>query len=151
CRSPTARSGWSTPRRSAGGCGSGWAGTDRDVERLSAALLSGDAEALEEQLQAFTTSLLSYHDTALRPAQVYHAFVLGLLATLEPEYLVRSNRESGRGRPDVTIRPALPGKAGALLELKVAKPGKKTVEQALEEGLAQIAANDYGAELRAAG
>jgi hypothetical protein len=122
-----------------------------DVARLTAALLGGDAETLEEQLQAFTTNLLSYHDTALRPEQVYHAFVIGLLATLEPEYVVRSNRESGAGRPDVTVRPRTAGKPGAVLELKVAKPGKKTPEKALEEGLSQIAAGDYGAELRAAG
>jgi hypothetical protein len=38
-----------------------------------------------------------------------------------------------------------------VLELKVAKPGKKTLDQALEEGLAQLVANDYGAELRAGG
>ncbi len=126
-------------------------GTARDVERLTRALLSGDAEALEEQLQAFTANLLSYHDTAMRPEQVYHAFVIGLLATLEPEHLVRSNRESGKGRPDVTIRPRVPGEPGAVLELKVARPGKKTMEQALDEGLVQIQSNDYAAELRAAG
>ena len=122
-----------------------------DVAELTRALLEGDAEALEEQLQAFTTNLLSYHDTRLRPEQVYHAFVIGLLATLEPDYLVRSNRESGTGRPDVVIRPKLPGGPGVILELKVAKPGKKTPKQALAEGLAQIRAGDYGAELRAAG
>jgi hypothetical protein len=38
-----------------------------------------------------------------------------------------------------------------VLELKVARPGKKTLEQALDEGVAQIRNNDYGAELRAAG
>jgi hypothetical protein len=38
-----------------------------------------------------------------------------------------------------------------ILELKVAKPGKKTPKKALAEGLAQIRANDYGAELRAVG
>ena len=38
-----------------------------------------------------------------------------------------------------------------VLELKVAKPGKKTLELALDEGLAQLRANDYGAELRAGG
>jgi hypothetical protein len=43
------------------------------------------------------------------------------------------------------------GKAGVVLELKVARPGKKTLDQALEEGLAQLVANDYGAELRAGG
>jgi hypothetical protein len=126
-------------------------GSESDVRRLTSALLEGDAEVLEEQLQAFTTNLLSYHDTRLRPEQVYHAFVIGLLATLEPDYLVRSNRESGTGRPDVVLLPRRPGQPGVILELKVAKPGKKTPKKALAEGLAQIRANDYGAELRAVG
>jgi hypothetical protein len=129
-------------------------GSESDVDRLKLALLSGDAgdaETLSEELQAFTESVLSYHDTARRPEQVYHAFVIGLLATLEPEYEVRSNRESGKGRPDVTIRPRQAGKPGAVLELKVAKPGKKTPEQALAEGLAQIRDRGYKAELLAAG
>src|SRR5262249_2664298 len=94
---------------------------------------------------------LSYHDTARRPEQVYHAFVIGLLATLEPDYEVRSNRESGKGRPDVTIRPRRAGSPGAVLEFKVARPAKKSLEQALAEGLAQIQAQNYAAELKAAG
>ena len=126
-------------------------GSERNVERLKLALLSGDAETLEEELSGFTESVLSYHDIARRPEQVYHAFVIGLLATLEPDYEVRSNRESGKGRPDVTIRPRHAGKPGVVLELKVAKPDKKTLEQALSEGLAQIQARNYAAELAAAG
>jgi hypothetical protein len=38
-----------------------------------------------------------------------------------------------------------------VLELKVARAGRKTLEQAIEEGIEQIRANDYGAELRAGG
>jgi hypothetical protein len=122
------------------------------LETLTRALLDGDAERFEEQLQAFVANLLSYHDPGtLDPERVYQGFVVGLLAVLEPGHQVRSNRESGKGRPDVLIRPAQPGKPGAVLELKVARPGKKTLEQALDEGLAQLRANDYGAELRAAG
>ncbi len=122
------------------------------VDRLTRALLGGDAEAFEEQLQAFVTNLLSYHDPgSLDPERVYHGFVMGLLAVLEPGHSVRSNRESGSGRPDVLIRPRHPGKPGIVLELKIAKPGRKTIQQALSEGLSQIAENDYGAELRAAG
>ena len=49
------------------------------------------------------------------------------------------------------VRPAQPGQPGVVLELKVARPGRKTLEQALEEGTAQIQANDYTAELRAEG
>ena len=135
---------------------------------MKRALFEGNAEALEEELQVFTTNVLSYNDVAaragasgdavpapvsprLRPEQVYHAFVIGLLATLEPEYEVRSNRESGRGRPDVMIRPRKAGKPGVVLELKVVRPGVKTPEAALDEGLAQIRDRDYAAELRAAG
>jgi PD-(D/E)XK nuclease superfamily len=64
---------------------------------------------------------------------------------------VRSNRESGKGRPDVSIRPRQPGRPGAVLELKVARPGRKTLEEALAEGVAQIQEQEYASELRAAG
>jgi hypothetical protein len=128
------------------------AGHGGSLDRLIRALLGGDAESFEEQLQSFVTNLLSFHDPgALDPERVYQGFVVGLLAVLEPEHQVRSNRESGRGRPDVIIRPAQPGKPGVVLELKVARPGKKTLEQALSEGLSQLQGNDYGAELRAGG
>ena len=121
------------------------------AEKLRRALLGGDAAALEQQLQAFVTNLLSVHDvTGVEPEQVYHAFVIGLLAMLEPEYQVRSNRESGEGRPDVLIRPTQVGKPGVVLELKVAR-SRKTPKQALAEGLAQIRKKGYTAELKAAG
>jgi Predicted AAA-ATPase/PD-(D/E)XK nuclease superfamily len=127
-------------------------GYGASLEKLTRALLGGDAEVFEEQLQAFVTNVLSFHDPGtLDPERVYQGFVVGLLAVLEPGYQVRSNRESGKGRPDVPIRPMAPGQAGVVLELKVAKPGKKTLEQALSEGLAQLRGNDYGAELRAGG
>ena len=123
-----------------------------DLERLTRALLAGDAETFQDQLQAFATNVLSYHDTALpAPEKLYHGFILGLLTVLEPHYLVRSNRESGQGRPDVQIRPAVPGNPGVLLELKVARPGHTTLDEALAQGLAQIARRGYAAELHAAG
>jgi hypothetical protein len=122
-----------------------------DLDRLLTALLAGDVETLEEQMAAFTLNLLSYHDTGLRPEQVYHAFVIGLLASLSPAHEVRSNRESGPGRPDVLIRPRRGAGPGVVLELKVAKAGKKTMAQALAEGAAQIQEGGYVAELEAAG
>jgi hypothetical protein len=123
-----------------------------DLERLTRALLAGDAATFQAQLQAFATNVLSYHDTGLPdPEKLYHGFLLGLLAVLEPHHLVRSNRESGQGRPDVQIRPAVPGQPGVLLELKVARPGHTTLDEALAQGLAQIAQKGYAAELRAAG
>lgn len=131
-------------------------GPGGDLARLTRALLQGDAEALEVQLDAFATHLLSYHDTAgLSAEQVYQAFVLGLLAVMEPEHRVRSNRESGTGRPDVLVVPAQPGRPGVVLELKVVRPRKGSdadaVAKALDEALVQLRTKDYAAELRAAG
>ncbi|WP_428261332.1 AAA family ATPase [Haliangium sp.] len=122
------------------------------LEALTGALLTGDAVGVQRELGAFARDLLSYHDTGgLRPENMYQGFVIGLLAVMEDTHLVRSNRESGAGRPDVMIRPRRPGAPGAVLELKVARPGEKTLDAALDEGLAQLAAKDYAAELRAVG
>jgi Predicted AAA-ATPase/PD-(D/E)XK nuclease superfamily len=127
-------------------------GHGADLDALTRALLGGDAPAFERQLQAFARNMLSYHDAGTRgPEHLYHGFVLGLLAVLEPAWRVRSNRESGAGRPDVMITPAQAGQPGVLLELKVARPGEKTLDAALAEGLAQIESRGYDAELSAAG
>ncbi len=123
-----------------------------NIQKLLSALLKGDAKEMERQLQKLALATVSFHDTAEPdPEKFYHGFVLGLLATLEPEYRVRSNRESGDGRPDVLVMPAEKGKPGVVLELKVAKPGRKTLEQALEEGETQMKGKNYGAELAAQG
>lgn len=121
------------------------------LDRLVRALMDGDEEALGAQLQAFVTDVLSYHDLGGAAEQVYHGFIAGLLAALEPGYQVRSNRESGAGRPDVLILPTRAGQPGVALELKVAAPRKKSPERALAEGLAQIKARGYTAELEARG
>jgi hypothetical protein len=48
------------------------------LDDLCKALLSGDAEPLEEQLQAFVTNLLSYHDPGtIKPERVDQGFVVG--------------------------------------------------------------------------
>lgn len=122
------------------------------IEELLDALLRGDVERLESQLQLLATHLVSYHDgRAADPERFYHGLMLGLLASLEPDYEVRSNRESGEGRPDVWVKPRKAGKPGVVIELKMAAPGDRTLAGALREGAQQIRRGDYGAELRAAG
>jgi hypothetical protein len=49
------------------------------------------------------------------------------------------------------IAPVQAGQPGVLLELEVARPGEKTLDAALTEGLAQIESRGYDAELRTAG
>jgi hypothetical protein len=125
------------------------------VDAVTRALLEGDAVTTAALLGNLVRDVLSMHDTGTGPTapeRVYHAFVLGLLAHLEPEYRVRSERESGYGRSDVLIIPSKPGRAGAVLELKrVLEDQGESHEHALESALRQIEDRDYAAELRAAG
>lgn len=122
------------------------------LRALLDALLKGNAREFEYQLQKFATTLPSYHDVrGTNPETFHHGMMIGLLASLEPDYEVRSNRESGDGRPDVLIKPRRAGKPGVVLELKSARKGETTLKKAVAEGLAQLEENDYAAELRAAG
>jgi hypothetical protein len=123
-----------------------------ELDTLLKKLLEGESEKFEAQLQRFALTLPSYQDlTGAEPETFYHGLMIGLLASLEPDYEVRSNRESGDGRPDVLIKPRYPGKPGVVLEVKMARQGQKTLEAAVCEGLKQLATHDYAAELRAAG
>jgi hypothetical protein len=122
------------------------------LDALLEALLTNKAQTFEKLLQKFAECLPSYHDVeGTEPEKFYHGMMIGLLAGLEPHYEVRSNRESGTGRPDVLIKPRKPGKPGVVLELKAAERGEKSIEKAMEEGLLQLETHDYAAELRAAG
>ena len=122
------------------------------LDELLTSLLEGNVHRFEKQLQKFAEALPSYHDVeGAEPEKFYHGMMIGLLASLEPTYEVRSNRESGKGRPDVLIKPRQKGKPGVVLELKAARAGEKSIERAMAEGLLQLEANDYAAELRASG
>ena len=124
-------------------------GSGTHTQQLVNAMLRGDEERFEAYLSQLASRVLSYHDGAyFDPEALYHGLMLGLCATLEPQYRVRSNRESGKGRPDLMIQPTRAGLPGAVLELKVANR-RRTLEQALALGVDQLQTQAYDAELEA--
>jgi hypothetical protein len=134
-------------------------GSDAEVggplTAVSRALLTGDTEGLERALTAAMQRAMSYHDVAppsgAAPVEaIYQAFVLGLLLHLGPRWHVRSNLESGLGRPDVLVWPKEGRGPGIAMELKVLGR-RETVDTALARAIAQIRKRDYAAALRQAG
>ncbi|WP_428262413.1 AAA family ATPase [Haliangium sp.] len=128
-------------------------GSDDQVRLLCEALLAGDADRVEADLQRLLIDHVSHHDLP-RPARElpYHMFVLGLLVRLADDYDVRSNRETGYGRADVLITPRRSGQPGVVIELKTFDPERDgSPEAALDKAMAQIDERDYAAELRARG
>lgn len=118
------------------------------------AFLQGDLEAMNAYMSRITLATFSYFDTGTHPAEqsepekFYHGFVLGLMVSLEEEYIITSNRESGFGRYDVMIEPRDKTKAAFILEFKVHNPKKEnSLEATVEEALKQIEERAYEAVL----
>lgn len=76
--------------------------------------------------------------------------MIGLVSALLSDFEVRSNREAGKGRADMVLRPRTANHPGAVLELKVAR-SRAGLSRALDEGMKQIRDRGYAAELSAAG
>jgi hypothetical protein len=127
--------------------------SDNAVDGMLQALLTGDAERVERDLERLLMQHVSHHDLPQPAAELpYHMFVLGLLVRLAPEYDVRSNRETGHGRADVLIAPRQPGRPGVVMELKTLDPRRDaSPEAALDAAMRQIDERAYTAELAAVG
>ena len=111
--------------------------TDRSP--LVRALETGDFEAAEDFINRQLVDTISYYDYA---ENFYHGFMAGLLVNIGG-YLVRSNRESGNGRPDIVMQTVQIRKGRViLLELKIAGSIAE-MEAACDRALAQIEAQHY--------
>jgi hypothetical protein len=129
-------------------------GGDEERRAFLRALLAGRADEIERYLAALLLRHASFHDTALgpQPERFYHGLVLGLLSSLNQDYDVRSNPESGYGRCDLLLTPRQPGRPGVVLELKVAdRRRRETLAAALRAAQRQLIERDYAASLRQAG
>lgn len=124
---------------------------------LHDALFRGDAQRVEGVLLDMLLRHVSHHDLASSQDEAfYHAFVLGLLVTLERTHAVRSNREVGLGRADVQLIPKRPGLPGVVIEFKRrrgARPERLSgdLEALAQEALEQIRARAYTVEMEGAG
>lgn len=88
------------------------------LERTVEHLLNNRITDFEKGLKKIMGDTISYWDVAGEPERVYQAYVLGLLAIIGSNYIVRSNRESGKGRYDVMIMPLDKSRYGIVLEIK---------------------------------
>ena len=112
---------------------------ETDRSPLVRALETGDCEAAENFISEQLFQAISYYDYA---ENFYHGFMAGLLVNIGG-YLVRSNRESGNGRPDIVMQTVQIRKGRViLLELKIASSIAE-MEEACDRGLAQIEEQHY--------
>jgi len=116
---------------------------------LSKAILDKDEAILARQLNIVMGRMISILDTKApddMKENFYHGLLLGLLRGSNPDWLIKSNRESGVGFSDILIKPENPD-LGIVIEVKYAKEFKK-LDAACDAAMAQIKEKRYDETLR---
>ena len=122
---------------------------DDTMKLLSRAILDKDDKQIARQLNIVMSRMISILDTKAPDAMkenFYHGLLLGLLRGSNPDWLIKSNRESGDGFSDILIMPEDPD-AGIVIEVKYAKEMKE-LDAACEAAITQIKDKRYDETLR---
>lgn len=123
---------------------------DNDTMKLlSKAILDKVEEILARQLNIVMGRMISILDTKApddMKENFYHGLLLGLLRGSNPDWLIKSNRESGDGFSDILIKPENPD-LGIVIEVKYAKEFKG-LDAACDAAMAQIKQKRYDETLR---
>ena len=122
---------------------------DDTMKLLSRAILDKDEKQIARQLNIVMSRMISILDTKAPDAMkenFYHGLLLGLLRGSNPDWLIKSNRESGDGFSDILIEPEDPD-AGIVIEVKYAKEMKE-LDTACEAAMAKIKDKHYDEALR---
>ena len=115
---------------------------ETDRSPLVRALETGDCEAAEDFINRQLADTISYYDYA---ENFYHGFMAGLLVNIGG-YRVKSNRESGNGRPDIVMTESKFRGRAMILELKISDT-IQGMEKKCEEALTQIEEQKYESSL----
>ena len=119
------------------------------MKLLSRAILDKDEQQIARQLNIVMGRMISILDTKApddMKENFYHGLLLGLLRGSNPDWLIKSNRESGDGFSDILIKPEDPD-AGIIIEVKYAKE-IKALDAACDAVMAQIKDKRYDEALR---
>ena len=117
------------------------------IDAFCDAFIRGDAEAVEEQFNAYLLKTISIRDTNVRKGKkenFYHGILLGLLSHRE-DWWVRSNVESGDGFSDILVECEEKG-IGIVIEVKY--PDGTDLEEECKIALKQIERMGYETKLK---
>jgi hypothetical protein len=118
-------------------------------------LTNNELTKFEKGFKEIIGDTFSYFDTNGEPENVYQSYLLGLLAIIGDDYIIKSNRESGKGRYDIMLIPHDKSRYGIVIEIRQMKREEKEtdgnfsgrINNKISEALAQIEKNQYYKEL----
>ncbi|MDO4260788.1 MAG: AAA family ATPase [Eubacteriales bacterium] len=124
--------------------------TRTTADQIAESLYANDLEKLQNAIAEYMEKTVSFYDAGAEG--FYHGLVLGLIALMDNQYKIRSNRESGDGRYDISLIPREQRYPGIIMELKWrSRLNADDLEALAEDALAQIDDRRYGAEMEEEG
>ena len=117
------------------------------ISAVEDALRERDPFLFGKYLAAYLKESVSFFDTATEG--FYHGLVLGFLACFRNRFVVKSNRESGEGRYDISMRPLVDAMPGVVIELKAAEDETEDLDALAREARRQIDTREYTTEMLA--
>lgn len=124
--------------------------TGTTANKIAESLYACDVAKLQQAIAEYMDKAISFYDVGAEG--FYHGLILGLIALMDNQYKIKSNRESGDGRYDISMIPRDGKYPGIIMELKWQKNlTEDKLEQLAAEALEQIDKRRYDAEMVQAG
>lgn len=124
--------------------------TRSTANKIAESLYANDLKKLQNAIAEYMNKSISFYDAGAEG--FYHGLVLGLIALVDNQYKIKSNRESGDGRYDICLIPREKKYPGIIMELKWKKGlDSKGLEVLAEEALVQINSKRYDLEMKEEG
>ena len=121
--------------------------TRTTANKIAESLYANDHKKLQSAVAEYLDKSISFYDGGAEG--FYHGLMLGLIALMDNQYKIKSNRESGDGRYDICMIPREKRYPGILFELKWEKNlEEEDLNLLAEEALQQITTLKYDADMR---
>lgn len=121
--------------------------TRTTANKIAESLYANDYKKLQSDMGEYMDKSISFFDGGAEG--FYHGLMLGLIALMDNQYKIKSNRESGDGRFDVSLIPREKRYPGIILELKwKEKLSDVELEKWSNEALKQIGELRYDSEMK---
>ena len=116
------------------------------ANKIAESIYANDLRKMQDAITEYIDKTISFYDSGTEG--FYHGLLLGLVSLTDTQYKIRSNRESGDGRYNISLIPRNKKYSGIIIELK-SKGGLNEVEleKLSEIALEQINSKRYSAEM----
>ena len=117
------------------------------ANKIAESLYANDPKKLQKAITEYMDRSISFYDAGAEG--FYHGLILGLIALMDNQYRIRSNRESGDGRYDISLFPREKKYPGIIMELKWKNDlNLEALEKMAEKALEQIDEKRYDLEMK---